>query len=231
MLPPTKYSFCCPRATFIMLSFTVWDLPLCLCLKFVDEILRKCELRVHVNNTCNLLTPVDCHTRLGFPFIDFDVKKKSTLKEVPKNEITKTEYSNVILTSIYNTYGTLIANSKLQTSTYSLLTFNDMCHRNTKACIQTDKPSVSSVCGQEVTACFTPAPVKANSLPTKCFSRGGPKRQRSLTPILVTWILTATTGDGTGQTSYRSILELVVSFCLDLLRCTWLANDLQLTPT
>jgi len=48
--------------------------------KFVDEILRKCEPRVQVNNICNLLASVDCYTRLGFPFIDFDVKKKSTLK-------------------------------------------------------------------------------------------------------------------------------------------------------
>jgi len=63
--------------------------------KFVDGILRKCEFLVQVNNTCNLLASVDCYTRLGFPFIDFAVKKRSTLKEVPKNEITRTEYSNV----------------------------------------------------------------------------------------------------------------------------------------
>lgn len=198
-----------------MLSFTVWDLPICLSFKFVDEILRKCELLVQVNSTCNLLASVDCYTRLGFPFNDFVVEKKSTLKEVPKNEITKTEYSNAILTSIYNKYGTWIADSKLQTSAYPLLTFNDICRRNTKACIPTDKPSVSSVCGQEVPACFTPASVTANSLPTKCFLRGGPKRPRSLTPILVTRILTAPAGDGTGQTSYRPILGLVVSFSLD----------------
>jgi len=59
--------------------------------------------RVQVNNTCNLLTSVDRYTRLGFPFIDFEVKKLSSLKEVPKNEIMKTDYENVILTPIYNT--------------------------------------------------------------------------------------------------------------------------------
>jgi hypothetical protein len=104
-----------------------------------------------------------------------------------------------------------------------------MCRPCTKACIPTDKQSVLSVCDQVVTACLTPASVTANSLPTKCFLRDGPKRQRSLTPILLTWILTAPTADGTGQTSYRPILELMVSFTLDLLRCTWLANDLQMT--
>jgi hypothetical protein len=48
--------------------------------KFVDEILRKCELHVQVNIPYNHLVSVDCYTRLGFPFIDFDVVKESTLK-------------------------------------------------------------------------------------------------------------------------------------------------------
>jgi hypothetical protein len=96
-----------------------------------------------------------------------------------------------------------------------------MCHRCTKACIPTDKQSMSSICGQEATAFFTSASVAANSLPTKCFLKGGPKRQTSLGPILLTWVWRQCDWQVTGHPPYRPIFKPY-----DFLLCGFLKKHL-----
>jgi len=52
-------------------------------------------------------------------------------------------------------YDTLIADSTHQTSTLSQLTFKHLSQNGTKSCIAAHYTPVYSVCGLEVTACFT----------------------------------------------------------------------------
>ena len=49
------------------------------------------------------------------------------------------------------------------------LTFKRLSQRDTKACFPAPKESASSVCSQEVTACFILLVYVANHLPARCF--------------------------------------------------------------
>ena len=76
-----------------------------------------------------------------------------------------------------HTHGISVADGTHQTSAYSSLTFKHLPHRG----IPEWKKSVSNVCSQEVTACFTSASVanrlQANWLRTKMFTCLAPGRR------------------------------------------------------
>lgn len=117
-------------------------------------------------------------------------------------------------------------------STQLSLTFKHFSHHGTKAYIPVHNKSVSNLCSQEVTACFTCVSL-ANHLPSSCFL-WGKNMWKSLGPILPT---TLVTGYGTmAEQLWTTLLAVsiscpVISTFLNPSRSTWLASDLRKLPT
>ena len=70
------------------------------------------------------------------------------------------------------THSTRVADVTDQNSTWSALTFNHLCHRDIEPCVR-----LSSVCSQELTACFTSASA-TNRFLSRCLLRNQWRKNR-----------------------------------------------------
>ena len=108
-------------------------------------------------------------------------------------------------------------------------TFKHLSHRGTQAaCILAQKKSVSSVCSQQVTACFMSASV-ANHLAAKCCLRWSKEMEVVLPTRLVTGY-SAKAGKLRTTVLTVPLLYSVTSISLNPLRSNKLARHLQQMP-
>jgi hypothetical protein len=117
-------------------------------------------------------------------------------------------------------HGTRVPSGTHQTSMESPLTFQHLSHDGANGCLAASKKSVSSICNQEVTACFTSA-AATNRSPR---SLRGPKIRISLCSVLPTGLATgygATLGRLWTTLPTVPISRPVISISSDRRRSTW----------